>query len=271
MDKFIIRRPKVSSELDEMQITTTANNDVLTIPIQTMEDGVLGSARITPDKQHISVIDVISSITKLKQSSKYWNDLKKKIPDLKSSTSFYKFSTGGKGQRNTPIISFDNLVLLLAAMSHNYQRAFRFMHCVQELLRKYISADITLADDILQRNNNRKDIQWLANRTKSKLTVLQLNESIKNHNGHGKIYPIVSNLNNVAITGQTAKQLQLSRGINNNQTRDGLTDSELIRLSFLQDIEYQKFNVDNVNGNQEIANSVKLVVDNYKAFQSKLF
>ena len=92
----------------------------------------------------------------------------------------------------------------------------------------YVDADITLADDIVQRNNNQKDLKWLENRTKSRVTVLKLNESIKSHDGSGYIYATVSNMNNVAITGQTAKQLQVSRGYNKNNTRDGLTDSELM-------------------------------------------
>ena len=60
MDKFVTRHPsKVSSVSlskleteDEIQITTcstSTENNYLTISIETMEDGLLGKARITPD------------------------------------------------------------------------------------------------------------------------------------------------------------------------------------------------------------------------------
>jgi hypothetical protein len=108
---------------------------------------------------------------------------------------------------------------------------------------RFWSADPTLATDVIDRVEDPEQLKFIAQRAKSKLNQRALTDSIKAAGGSGKIYAIVNNKNDVAVTGMSAKEIVLSRstGQKRAQTRDLFSNDELTELGFLELTEQRAF------------------------------
>lgn len=100
--------------------------------------------RITPDKKWISVFDVIEVVGNQKNARKTWFDIQKSNSEVVASCNNFKFP--GPGQRDTPIINAQGLVLLLNQIPGETARQFRSASA--KILVRYLGGDLTLIDEI---------------------------------------------------------------------------------------------------------------------------
>lgn len=142
-----------------------------------------------------------------------------------------------------------------------------FANYVAEIFQKYLVADVDLAIDIIDRNNNPEDLKRIEQRARAKVSNRGLNGAIKLCDGE-KSYAVVANINNIAVTGRTAKEIKLARGVK--QTRDGLTTFELSMLEAAENLEEAALRSNRPRGDsaivatcQEVANDISTLVKKY--------
>ncbi len=108
-----------------------------------------------------------------------------------------------------------------------------FHHHVLSIFERYMRSDITLADEILQRQTDPKAVHWLKERTEGKLVRLEFSEEVENRAKGKFAHAQATNAIYEPLLGGTAKELKQQKGTSN--LRDGLTSIELtaIRLAEL--------------------------------------
>ncbi|HEY9643509.1 MAG TPA: KilA-N domain-containing protein [Coleofasciculaceae cyanobacterium] len=138
------------------------------------------------------------------------------------------------------------------------------MHC-NDIVRRYFSGDVSLAEEVIDRNNNPEDLKRIELRAKAKRTNKLLNSSIAAHGGD--CYRVVANINNVAVTGKTAKELKAIRQVK--QTRDGLNPLELTMLAAAEELESSGIEARAAFGNEAIVGIAKSVGDDISRLMHK--
>lgn len=204
--------------------------------------------RVTPDGKFCA-LDAVKALGS-KNPKATWTHLKKQYPELVQESCTYSFGVG----RPSEVITKDSLYSL--AMVASGPKAEQFRNWVKTLLQRIDSGDVTLAAEIADRATE-EDRRWLGVRLQSKSANKELNSSIKEHGGSEKVYGMVANKNNVAITGKTARELKLERKVR--QTRDGMNIQELARMAYLEVTESASIENRNVKGDQAILNTVDVV------------
>ncbi len=108
-----------------------------------------------------------------------------------------------------------------------------FHSFIVDTFKRYVESDITLADEILQRQTDPKAVQWLKERTEGKLVRLEFSEEVENRAKGKFAHAQATNAIYEPLLGGTAKELKQQKGTSN--LRDGLTSIELtaIRLAEL--------------------------------------
>lgn len=210
---------------------------------QALRDGTI---RKTPDNE-VAVLDVIQALTgrdyeKAKQTYKW---IRKNHFELVAFTYTYSFGVG----RPSSVMTAEGIMQLIMVMPT--PQAGKFRQYAARLICRYLSADITLADEILEANkDNPAAMDWTNARQRGRQARRTFTDSIQAHGGRGSIYSQTTNINYRAVTGKTAKEIQSERQIKT--TRDGLSIMELSATAFLESLEAEKMDVRNAKGNHEI-------------------
>jgi hypothetical protein len=141
-----------------------------------------------------------------------------------------------------------------------------FANHVAGVFQRYLEGDANLAIEIIDRNNNPEDLKRIEKRIKTKQTNKSVNSAIQA--AGGTCFAAVANINNLGVTGLTAKELQLARNVK--QTRDGMTSLELSAISIAEEAEAHSIKAKGIRGDvaiistcQEIANDVAAFVRKY--------
>jgi hypothetical protein len=141
-----------------------------------------------------------------------------------------------------------------------------FANYVAQTFQRYLEADATLAIEIIDRNNNPEDLKKIEQRARTKLSNRGVNAAIKLCGGE-KVYPVVADLNNVAVTGQTAKDIKLARNVK--QTRDGMSLFELSMIEAAENLEEAALRNKRPKGDKPIAEVCRAVADDIHALVKK--
>jgi hypothetical protein len=192
-----------------------------------------------------SVYDIIRVIGGQKSEREVWKRLSKEIPEVVTEVTSLKFP--GKGQRLTPVcdrqVALEIIGLLPGQVGKKYREESAKLFC------RYVDADVTLADDIIQRTKNNVDLKWLQTRLEGKIIRNQYTDELQSRGVTGIGYATNTDAINIALFDLTAKQIKKNRDVK--QTRDGLSG---IELAALQLAEYKAIDVmqkQNARGNEK--------------------
>lgn len=216
--------------------------------------------RITSDGA-VSVLDAIAAVMKVKNPSKTWKDLQVNYPEVL--TFSYDFKFPGRGQKKTPVVDEEGLNQLFMLLPG--KNAAEFRKWASSILARYRRGDASLAEEVIDRNNNPEDLKRIELRAKTKRTNKLLNSAIASHGGD--CYRVVANINNVAVTGKTARELKAIRQVK--QTRDGLNHLELTMIAAAEELESSGIEARGARGNREIINIAKDVGDDISRLMHK--
>jgi hypothetical protein len=181
--------------------------------------------RTTPDKR-VAVYDTVKAVTGAKNPHQVWNDMKKQYPEVLQKTENFKFP--GRGQRSTPVTNKEGLVYVLSLLPGTVGHEIR--EDAAALIVRYIEGDATLAEEIIDRQDDPEQLQRIALRAKGKQARSLLTRTIQAHGGEGgtqgpNTYRTASSMFNRAITQHSSKEIQTYTG--EAATRDGLPSIHL--------------------------------------------
>lgn len=213
--------------------------------------------RMTPDGKHIAVIDVMKAL-EYESPKRAVDKLKQRHPEVVPKLGTYSF---GRGR---PTTTADQKVILEILMVLPGKRTAQFREWLANLADRYFTADITLADDVFNRSTE-DDQKWMRERTIAKQTNKSLNATIKSSGGD--CYAQVANMNNVAATGHTAKEIKALRKVKN--TREGMTTFELQCINTTESIEQQAIVKRRAEGNGQILDLVGDITNDFKRLMQK--
>jgi hypothetical protein len=152
------------------------------------------------------------------------------------------------GQGAEPVIRGQQIALLAFALETPEAKAWRKK--AQEMLGRYFEGDIQLAAEIAERNPEPQTRRWLAARLESIESRKKLMSVVAKHGGEGEVYGQLGSLSNQSVLKMNSTQLRQQRGVKS--TRDGLTATELKRLSYLETATARSIEERQVKGNQQI-------------------
>lgn len=219
-----------------------------------------GKIRVAPSGK-VSVFDVIAAVTGDTNPRRAWADLAKRHPEVVPKT--YNFRFPGKGQRVTPVTDrqgFAYICLLLAG-----QRAAEYRKHAAQLIERYLDGDVTLAAEIVDRQEDPEKLAWLRDRIEGKVVNRLLNGAIHQHGG--TCYASVARLNAQAATGFFPREIREKRGVR--ETRDGLDLHELAALRYAESLETRAIEVQNAQGDGPILGIVEAVTRDVEAMRQR--
>jgi hypothetical protein len=126
-----------------------------------------------------------------------------------------------------------------------------------KLVLAFLEAPAELAIAAIDRIDNESDLKRVQARVEAKISNKNLNAAIQS--AGGSCFAAVANINNIAILGGNAKQIQVARGVK--KTRDGLSAAELSALNLTQIYEQQAIESSPDRGDNKILAKCKTIAD----------
>ncbi len=138
---------------------------------------------------------------------------------------------------------------------------------VNDIYRRFQEADPALAESVIDRTENAEDLKRIEARARNKQTNKALNGVIASHGGEGKTFALVADINNIAVTGKTAKQIRSENGLPKKaSTRPILPTSSMTHMAFLEDLEAKSIEKKRSLGHSAIVANVCDVANSLQAF-----
>lgn len=178
-----------------------------------------GTIRTTPDKR-VSIYDEIRIATGQSNPHVIWNRLKKQYPEALTKCESYKFP--GRGQLPTPVANKQTFLEILSLLPGETAKKFREESA--KLVIRYLEGDPTLAEEVIDQQDDPDILHRLALRAKSIGVRKEFTETLRCHgaitHGFTNTYAQCTGLLNKSVTGNTSKTIQAYTGIK--KTRDAL-------------------------------------------------
>lgn len=138
---------------------------------------------------------------------------------------------------------------------------------VNDIYRRFQEADPALAESVIDRTENVEDLKRIEARVRNKQSNKALNGVIAAHGGEGKTFACVADINNIAVTGKTAKQIRAENGLPKKaSTRPILPTSGMTHMAFLEDLESKSIEKKRSLGHSAIVANVCDVANSLQAF-----
>lgn len=123
-----------------------------------------------------------------------------------------------------------------------------FALVVNETFHRYLTGDITLADEILQRANA-KDAEWLRDRADGKLARLEFTNELRQRGVGRQGFATNTNAIYQGLFGDTAAGLKETLAVAN--PREGMSKTELRALAFAESLAVDIMHKKNAHGNAQ--------------------
>lgn len=201
--------------------------------------------RRTPDGK-CSVYDLIAVVGGQKNPHEVWKRLCKQYPEVLTFCENFKFP--GRGQRETPVIDREGwayiLGLLPGVMGNKYRESSA------ELVIRYLDADVTLAENIVERTNDEDGLERLEARIKGKKirkahTRMLMSRGVKTSQEFG----ICTNKTYTGLYGTNAQGLRKRKGLKKKaNVREYMTANELIEVGFSENLSTRKIKQSTAQG-----------------------
>lgn len=216
----------------------------------------LNNARIrrTPDGK-CSVYDLIEVVGGQKNPKQVWKRISEKYSEVVTECDYFKFP--GRGQRETPVVDAKGWAYVLGLLPGVMGKQYR--EKAADIVTRYVQGDVKLAAEIVERNDNEADLEWLESRVRSKINRKRLvgiykAHGVRNLGRGGNGYAICTNMLYSGLYGTNAKGLRRRKGLSSKANlRDSFTVSELNTVAFSEDLSGKKVKVVNAKGNDECA------------------
>lgn len=136
---------------------------------------------------------------------------------------------------------------------------------VKQTFKRYLEADITLADDILQRNKSEKDIKWLHQRAEGKIARRAFTDGLKEHGVTKEGYAMNTNAIYTSLFGMTAQELKESRQVPQKDTaRDDMSLLELAAVNLAELSALERIKRTGANGNRPTSEQSRIASSRVK-------
>lgn len=221
-----------------------------------------GRIRKTEDN-HVSVIDVIEAMTgnNMDYSAQMFRRLCGQFPEVRANCTNWQFP--GERQRITPVTDAHGMIEIMFLLPG--KRAAQFRKEAAKLIVGYLNADITIADDILQRSN-KESAEWLEGRARVKASRNTFTDAMKALGvKEPYMYSNAANVNNKALFGKSTKELKAERGVLD--LRPSLSREELAALEFTELVQARKLTEKRPGTNKEILAAIKGIAEGIAALR----
>ena len=236
----------------------TSKKPILTI-IPELGDAAI---RRTPNGK-CSVYDLITVVGGQKNPWDAWKRLSERYPEVLGKCEDFKFL--GRGQRETPITDREGWAYILGLLPGVMGKRYR--ESAADLVVRYLDADITLADEVVDRNDNLEDLERHEARVRGKITRKRFTADLKARGTSGLGYAMCTNKVYSGLFGGTAKALKAMKGVKKNDSlRDAFTINELNQTSFTEDLAGKRVHVTQAWGNNQCAKDCHYVAKRVAAF-----
>lgn len=220
------------------------------------------SIRRTSDGR-CSVYDLLSVSGEQKSPRKVWQRLKEGYPEVVTKCHYFKFP--GRGQRETPVTDKEGWLYILGLLPGVMGQKYR--ESAAKLVVQYLDADIKLALDVIDRNDNEEDLQQAEARVRTKRIRIWFAGVLKSHGVKDKGYAICTNNIYMRLFGGKASDLKAIRGLaKKDNLRDHFSISELNMTGFTEDLSGKKIKLTKARGNQECADICDYVAGRVASF-----
>lgn len=218
--------------------------------------------RRSPDGK-LSVFDLLKAAG-AKNPRDLFTRLSKVYPDTVAKCDSVKLQREDGKKANLPTPVCDEAVwrrimtVLPGVMGAQYREA------ANTLVDLFFAADITVAESIVTRNKNPKDHERLQARMDGIKVRNKFTGTIAKHGGGGGrdgAYAQTSIATCKGVTGHSPSSLCAQRGLARGKTRDGFTTEELVRTAYIEQISTVAMDANNVQGDREIIDTHKEVVE----------
>jgi hypothetical protein len=219
--------------------------------------------RRTPDSR-CSVYDLISATGGQTNPRDTWKTLVERHPEVVGKTDNFKFP--GRGQRETPVTDREGWAYILGLLPGVMGRKYR--EEAANLVVRYLDGDIKLAAEVVDRNENHQDLEWLETRLRGKINRKRLTGIYKSRGVTGKGYGTCTNQLYSGLYGTTAKGLRKRKGLPDKANlRDHVSISELNEISFSEDLSGKRIVKVEAHGNNQCASVTYEVAKKVADFQ----
>lgn len=218
--------------------------------------------RRTPDGR-ASVYDLIEAAGQQKSPRKVWQRLKASHPEVVTKCHDFKFS--GRGQKETPVTDRQGWAYIIGLLSgvvgHKYREE------AANLVIRYLDADVTLAEDIVERTNDEQGLDRLQQRIKSKKirnehTRMLCSRGVR----EGRDFAICTNKTYLGLYGTNAAGLRVRKNLPiKANVRNSMDINELVEVSFSENLSTRKIKQSTAHGVEQCGsinfNTAKSVAD----------
>ena len=187
------------------------------------------------EKYFISIVDIVSAISKSKDGRKYWNKLKQRLKEEgnESVTNCHQLklkSSDGK-YYNTDVIDIEGMFRIIESIpSKNAEPIKQWLaHLGKEKIDETFDPSIALQRAIDLYRTKGYDEEWIAKRMKSIQERKKLTDVWKENGIEKNVeYAILTNEIYKEWSGMTAKEYKQYKGLRKENLRDNMDNIELI-------------------------------------------
>lgn len=193
-----------------------------------------------------SVYDLIEVIGGLKNPKKAWKQLTERYPEVVAKCQNFKFP--GKGQASTPVTNREGWVYIINLLPGVIGQQYR--ESSAHLVLRYLDADITLAEEVVERNDNEADLEQLEVRIRTKKVRNHLTRILQTRGVKpGLEFAVCTNKTYSGLYGTNAAGLRkIKRLPPKANVREHMNTAELIEVSFAESLSARKLDQEAVNG-----------------------
>ena len=146
-----------------------------------------------------------------------------------------------------PTLSWLEVVRLISFL--DTPEAKRWRTKAWSIFQRYLEGDVHLAAEIVEKSPS-SERRWLSARLESIEARKHFMAMIAKHGGEGDVFRQISSMSNQSVVKMNSQELRQLRKVQN--TRDGMTAEELLRLSYLETASAEALEKSQVKGNQAI-------------------
>ena len=199
--------------------------------------------RVTPSGEY-SVFDVIKFCGK-KNPRDAWNTLLTQYSEVVAKTDNFKFP--GRGQRNTPVATRQNMLYIIGLLPGAVGRSYR--ESAAKVFLQYLEASPELAESVINRATP-EDLRRIEERLKARKIRVAFTATLQNHGvTEGWQFGAITNEIYKPILGGTAKQIRADRNLPTRvNIRENISMLEDVAVSFAEQLTQRDIKRQNLNG-----------------------
>lgn len=218
--------------------------------------------RRTPDGL-ASVFDLIAAIGQRSNPRQVWKDLQLRFPEVVQKTDNFKFD--GQGQRETPVTDRQGWAYIIGLLPNAIGKKYR--EEAARLVIRYLDANVTLAEEIVEKTNDEQGLERLQQRIKSKKIRNEHTRTLCARGvREGLDFAICTNKTYLGLYGTNAAGLRKLKNLPlKANVRNSMDTNELIEVGFSENLSTRKIKQVNAYGVKECgsinSNTAKSVAD----------